>query len=238
MIRALHLDSGGFSSFTIKYHVPLNEYALYLCRYGEYFDCYYNLDDHFDDPDNNAYNQSYIEKLLPSGAKRPIPVIHDPIDPLSEVKMYVDDGHDYIALGSMGAYTKIETSVMEKIRQTYPEIRFHLFGNLKRKVLETVRPYSADSSTWAIQAVKGGAVYYWRPQEKKVYAYYVGGREKEDKSLIHIKKSPHWGEIESFLDDKLGYTYKDLVKVPEARQVMNLYYYIQYEEHLNSLEKA
>jgi len=35
-------------------------------------------------------NQLYLEEQLPKGSKRPIPVIHDKIDPLKEFKEYVD----------------------------------------------------------------------------------------------------------------------------------------------------
>mgnify|MGYP001036315121 CR=1 FL=1 len=38
---------------------------------------------------HNLTNQAYLEKLLPAGAKKPIPVIHDAEDPFEEFKGYV-----------------------------------------------------------------------------------------------------------------------------------------------------
>ena len=112
--------------------------------------------------------------------------------------MYVEMGHDYIALGSMGAKKKIETTHHEEDQGAYPDLRLHLFGITDPKVLETVMPYSADSSTWAKQpatvtCITGGTT------KRRIFRYYVGGREKkEEKSQPAHKKIAYQGRDRSF----------------------------------------
>lgn len=237
MIGSLYIDSGAFSAHTKKALVSIHEYRRYMKRYGHFIDVYFNLDDRFDDPDHNLLNQLFLEEGL-GDAKKPIPVIHDPEDPFRELQMYAEMGHDYIALGSMGSHKRIDPVIMTKVNEMYPELKIHLFGNLNRKILEKYKPYSADSSTWAQQGGKAGSVYYWRPSENKGYTYYVGARESSKVEAVHIKKSPFWREIEAFLHDTLGYTYGDLLTSAEAKQVVNLYFFKQYEDYLNSRDSA
>jgi hypothetical protein len=41
-----------------------------------------------------------LEKNLPAGRKKLIPVVHDPVNPFGELKMYVEMGHTFIGVGS------------------------------------------------------------------------------------------------------------------------------------------
>lgn len=236
IIGKLYLDSGAFSSFTGKFKVSRHEYALYLKRYGHLFDEYFNLDDKFDDAAHNLENQYYLEGEL-GDVRKPIPVIHDPENPFMELQVYAEMGHNYIALGSMGAQKRIDPAIMDQVRDKYPDLKIHLFGNLDRKILEQYRPYSADSSSWAQLSGKGGSIYYWRPNEKKSYIYYVGSKESDKNGPPHIKRSQFWDEIEDFLHKTFGYNYPELLDNAIAKQVVNLYFYRQYEDYLNSLDK-
>ena len=98
---------------------------------------------------------------------------------------------------------------MDQIKEKYPDLKIHLFGNLDRKILEKYRPCSADSSSWAQLSGKGGSIYCWRPSEKKDYIYYVGSKES-DNEPPHIKRSQFWDEIEVSLHKTFGYNYQKL----------------------------
>ena len=73
MINKLYLDSGAFSVAGGRSKITVTEYSKYLKLYGDRFDQYFNLDDRFDDPDHNQYNQQYLEEHLPPDVKKPIP---------------------------------------------------------------------------------------------------------------------------------------------------------------------
>lgn len=235
MISLLYLDSGAFSVFTGKSQVRVHEYRLYIRRYGHLYDQVFNLDDRFDDPEHNLRNQQLLEEDLPSTCKKPIPVIHDENDPFGEFEMYVTLGHDYIALGSMGAEKRISPEVLDRIRKEYPKARVHMFGNLDLKMLETYRPYSADSAGWAHKAGKGGGIHFWNEREKKLLSLNLGMRTSTEKRKDFVKKLPNWPKIEGQLKSTLGYGYEELATSYIARQVTNLYAFSEYEDYLNSL---
>ena len=236
MIGSLVLDSGAFSVFTGKKNIRLSEYTLFLRKYGNLFNHVFSLDDKFDDAEHNYENQIILENALEDVGIRPIPVVHDFEDPYKEFEMYVQQGHDYIALGSMGSREKISDEILGKIRTNYPEIMVHMFGTLKLSMLYKYRPESADSSGWAQQAGKGGSVYYWRSSENKKYVYNVGSVDSEASEKNHLMKSPFLNEILEFWNDKFGYTQDIVMSDPIARQILNLYFFTQYEDYLNNPE--
>ncbi len=234
-INLLYLDSGAFSVFTGKSKISVYEYRAYIRRYGHLYNEIFTLDDRFDNPEHNLHNQQFLEEDLPPTCKKPIPAIHDENDPFGEFEMYVTLGHDYIALGSMGAEKRIRPEVLDRIRKEYPQVRIHMFGNLDRNMLETYRPYSADSATWAHMAGKGGGILFWSERDKKLLPLNLGMRTSTEKRKDFVKKLPNWPEIEEHIKGTLGYSYDDLVTSYVARQVTNLYAFGEYEDYLNSL---
>jgi len=231
-IGLLYLDSGAYSVITGKKKISVREYATFLSKYGDLFDACFNLDDRFDDIEHNLSNQEYLENALSNKSWKPVPVIHDAENPLNEFRMYAGD-YNFIALGSMGANKKIPRKQIEEIVKTYPNVKVHLFGQTNIKLLQQIKPYSADSAGWAHQAGKGGSIYYWRPSENKRYTYPYGGLVGDNKK--HIKNSPFWDEIAEFLKS-FGYKEKDLQDY-RARQIINLYSMVKFEEYVNSLDK-
>jgi hypothetical protein len=147
-----------------------------------------------------------LEEALKDKTWKPIPVIHDFDDPYGEFEMYVDYGHTYVALGSMGAKKKIPLDILGKIRANYPDIKIHMFGTLNLEMLKTYRPYSADSAGWAHEAGSGGSISYWRVSENKEYTYNMGGVESAASKKKHIKKSLFYEGIEQFWTERFGFT--------------------------------
>jgi len=233
MLNHLYLDSGAYSSSTGKCVMTISEYLHYLKRFGSKYDACFNLDDHFNDPDHNLQHQLYLEKGLTGTSVRPVPVIHDKVDPLGEFELYAGMGHDYIAIGS-SASRACKDELLTQAKEKYPAVKIHLFGDLDQALMEKHRPYSADSAAWAHEAARG-VILYWRSSEKKSYRFNVGERDFMAKHSRHIKLSPLWDEIGAFLRDSFGYEYRHLLDY-KGRRILILYFYKQYENYLNSLE--
>ena len=230
MIDLLYLDSGAFSASKGRLRLTVSEYRRYIKRYGHLFDAVFNLDDKFDNPDHNFNNQAYLEEALSEMSVRPIPVIHDKDDPFEEFEIYAKQGHAYIAVGSN---SKLPDDVYKKIRDNYPDVNIHMFGSLNRKMLMGHKPFSADATTWAVQA-GNGSFYYWDPIDQKDYLIYIGEREPKDESIRIFENFPHKAELEAFLSEKFGYDHNDLRTNTEARRIVNLFFFKQLEDFLNA----
>lgn len=240
MIDNLCLDSGAYSVFTKKVNISITEYLAYIKRYGHLFTTVFTLDDRFDDPDHNLRNQNYLEDGLKDKTWKPVPCIHDGGDPLGEIKMYVDQGHDYIALGSLGIRKKIDAKVLEATKIQFPNVKFHLFGSLNRETLFKYKPYSADASSWAQEAAQGN-IYYWDDIDKKEYSINIESRIKlptkansKQKNILY-KDFHHKKQLESFLKNTFGYKYQDLLNQARPMYIINLYFLAQLQNLINSL---
>lgn len=234
MIDSLIMDSGAYSVATGKSKISLSEYKLYLKRYGHLFDCVFNLDDKFDNPEHNQRNQDYLQQGV-ARERWPVPVVHSEDDPEGEVQIYVDQGHDYIALGSLGKHRKFDADTVARIMEKFPDIRFHLFGNFDREILTKCRPYSADSATWGHKAGYG-SLYYWDPDEKKEYSIYMEHRDtKQQPGQILYSEFMLKDKLDKFLLSTFGFDYARVLNNQTSMQIVNIYFFTQLESHINSL---
>ena len=231
MIDSLYLDSGAYSAATGRANITVSEYQTYLKLYGSLFDQYFNLDDDFDNPSHNQWNQDFIAKGLPRGAKKPIPVVHDNDSPFAEFSLYVDLGYDYIAIGST---TKIPTPVFEKILKRYPKVKIHIFGRLDLDELKQYKPYSADAATWAHAAMNGNLL-FWDAEDEKVERISVGGRDKSGGSPVHFKSYKKKKIVKEQLTTVFGFEYRDFLLKggQEKMMLVNLFCFKQMEDFLN-----
>lgn len=130
---------------------------------------------------------------------------------------------------------------MLEIKQQHPSIKLHIFGTFKEDMLKKVKPFSTDASTWALNAARG-SIQFWHPTQKKGFTIYMEERERDDneqnsKSCYKYHKFPHKGELKKFLDEKFQYKYRNLFSA-KVRQILNLYYYWQFENYINSLPES
>jgi len=236
MINELYLDSGAYSVATGRSKISVTEYLKYLKLFGDRFHQYFNLDDRFDNPEHNQHNQKYLEDNLPQTAKKPIPVVHDNTDPFGEFSIYVNLGHDFIAIGST---INIPDETMTRIKNTFPGVKIHLFGKIALRELETGYYYSADSTTWS-DAAGFGDILYWDPDEKEFHKIYMGSTDRRDGESDHYRRFAKKDKVEAFLKDKFDFEYSDLLKKSGAynRRIVNLYYYKQLEDYLTNLESS
>lgn len=226
MINYLYLDSGAYAVNTGKATINISEYKQYIKKFGHYFDEIFSLDKYFDNPFSNQTIQEYFENELEG--KSPIPVVHDTVDPYSEFKQFADKGYYFIAFGSK---KKINKETFGKLKNDYPHVYIHMFGDLNRKMLQNFRPYSCDSSSWA-QKQKYGKILYWDKDEKKEYEVDLGERQKSD-SKYPIHKSE---KVKAFLKDTFNWEYTDLLNRPYRKMIVNLYFYKQLESALTNGE--
>ena len=230
MIGLFYLDSGAYSISRGRANHTVSEYRRYIRRFGSYFDEVFSLDDDFQNPDHNFNNQVFLEKDLPEGAKKPIPVIHDPDDPIGEFSSYADQNYDYIAVGSN---KKHSVEILNKMKEKYPDVKIHLFGNLTRKVLMEHKPYSCDSASWAHQA-GFGSINYGDAADEKEYRIYLGEMEKKDKNSIHFNQFDHKQQLENFLAETFQFEYRDLLTSSYNKWIVNLYFLKQLEDFINA----
>lgn len=241
MIDNLCLDSGAFSVFTKKADISVTEYLAYISRYGDLFTTVFTLDDKFDDPEHNLRNQNFLENGLLGKTWKPVPCIHDAGDPMGEIQTYIDQGHDYIALGSLGIRQKIGAKVLDEIKVKFPNVNFHLFGSLNREILFKYRPYSADASSWASEA-GNSSIYYWDEIDQKEYSIDLETRIKKDKKSsgkdIFYSDFHHKEQLGDFLIKTFNYTYEDLLNTTLPRQMVNLYYLRQLQDIINNTPES
>lgn len=151
---------------------------------------------------------------------------------MGEFEDYVTLGHQFIAIGST---IKISDDIFKKIRDKHPNVRIHMFGNLNRKMLNEHKPYSADGASWAHTASRG-CIFFWDRDEEKEYKIYLGSKDKKKDDEIHYKKFEHKSKLEHFLYETFHFEYSDLIRrgSAEARQIVNLYFFKQLEDHINN----
>jgi hypothetical protein len=228
-INLLYLDSGAFSASTGISKITVNEYLGYLKSYGHLFDAVFNFDDEFENPEHNMENQNTLERGLAGTGIKPVPVVHDLKDPYGEFEGYAEAGHDFIAIGSNRPLTDEEHY---KIKEAYPKVKIHMFGNFRRKMLFTHKPFSADSAAYADEAGTGN-ILYWDPIDNKEYGIYVGERDRKGTGSIHFKKFPHRKNLEKFLLKTFKYTYEDLLTSVESKWIVNIYFFTEVEKIIN-----
>ncbi len=236
MIDSLILDSGAYSVAMGKSKISITEYKHYLKRYGHLFDHVFNLDDKFDNPEHNQRHQDYLQKDV-ARERWPIPVVHSEDDPEGEVQIYVNLGHEYIALGSLGKNKKFDVETVARVMEKFPTIKFHLFGNFDREILIKCRPFSADSATWGHHAGYG-SVYFWDSDEKKEHSIYLGKRDTEQQpGQVHYRDldSKLKGKFDNFLASTFGYDYALIMSNETPMQLVNVYFFTQLESYINSL---
>lgn len=232
MIKDLYLDSGAYSVFTKRSKISLSEYARYLKRYSHHYTATFNLDDKFDNPEHNKRNLRYLQTFVGERNRWPIPVVHDPEDPFGEFEDYVNQGYDYVAIGSTSKKTE---EVLDKAKSKYPKVKIHLFGSMDRNILHKYRPYSADSATWG-HAAGFGSIYYWDSDENKEYKIYMGGRDRAAEGEIEYNTFKLRKKFDQFLSDTFGYDKVMLLNDSTAMHVVNIYFFSQLEDVLHSLK--
>jgi hypothetical protein len=244
-IRRLLLDSGAYSAFKSGKSVDIQQYKgcsdLDVRPEGGLFDDWFNLDDSARDYRHNQRNQAILEADWEArGVTRPIPVVHDPEDPVGEFEQYVCEGHDYIALGSDPRLKRDALwAIYEVILRHSPRpIRVHLFGEINVGLLREFRFDSADSATFQHKP-RFGCIRYWDTAAQQQVKIWTEGREynntgTETLSQWHGKDRFLGFLRETFADEHGPYEWYRVVADIRKQWVVGIYFYYALEQYLNS----
>jgi hypothetical protein len=231
MIESLALDPGAYSKHMGTSSHLLSDCSCFINRYGQGFNPIFNFDDDFDDPEHNADNLRYLQERFPDQSRKIVPVVHDVQDPLGEIEMYKEMGHDYIAIGSNRALTDSE---FQEIKQRWPDLNLHIFGSFRRDMLFNHKPYSADAASFIHQA-RFDLIYYWDEINHEEYTVRVGKSVgTPDSNIPTFAKFPHRKALEKFLKTRLGFTRDDLLGDEDNMRIVNLYFFSQLEAYINA----
>jgi hypothetical protein len=141
----LFADSGAFSARTLGMEINTALYAKWVWKNLGAFEVYANLD-----VINNVETSYANQTKLESKGLRPIPAIHCG-DPMSALQRYIDDGHDYIALGGLVSGdngTDVYDWIDKCFKTAGDKAVFHGFGFVRQEAMARWHWYSVDSSSW------------------------------------------------------------------------------------------
>jgi len=242
-IKRLVLDSGAFSASTGKSTIDVYEYALWLSRFGHYFDLVFSLDDSFDDLEHNRRNYEFIKSRIPKKDITLVPVCHATDKSgsqavLEEVEAYVNDGCKYIAIGSK---PRLTNETLLELQAKYPNVRFHMFGRTDKNMLTEVLPYSADSATYAHRAGIGTILF--RDESGESHTIYNGGRQDMPDRHVHWEDFDHKDEFQTQYKTWFGreLKYPELIRQSTShhlRQHINIMYFLDMQKRLRQLKQA
>ena len=128
-----------------------------LSRYGELISSYMSLD--VETEEFSFENQCYME----AHGLNPVPVWH--VGWSEDLLNHYTSNYNYLAIGGLvgvNKATEYYTNLARKLISTYPDNRFHFFGQgiTAANFSKNYQPYSVDFSTY-LNPVKYGAEIVW-----------------------------------------------------------------------------
>jgi len=194
------LDSGAYGVETGTQIVTKEAYGLwlelYLTKYPQ-IKHYVNLDD-LSNPHKSIENLAYFE----SCGLSPIPVYHygEPTEFLTNMCKK----HEYVGLGGMAVGTMPPKNLKifwEWAHETYPDVKFHLFGATSMQTIVKYQPYSMDSSSWTVGGRFGQLLGYKdgiptraiAPRAKEGYKIFL---DSDDFAKANIRAILDWEKLE------------------------------------------
>lgn len=156
----IFLDSGAYSAFSRGISINIDDYISFIKKYEDKLTVYANLDV-IGDPEATYENQKYME----SKGLMPLPCFHYG-ESIKWLKRYLEDGHDYLALGGMVPIsTKDLMHWLDGVwsdhltdKKGMPIVKVHGFGMTSHKLLIRYPWYSVDSTSWLMGSRNGSVV--------------------------------------------------------------------------------
>lgn len=229
-IASLNLDAGALSGTKGRGRTDIMMYCHYIKAYGNKFGQVFSYVDSSPDPEHHFINHCYLLDNLPKESPL-VPFITDHSNPLEELEIYAEFGHDYVAIKSDPEIYHDETvnSIIEK----FPRMRFHVYGDLNVKMLVAVKAYSADTS-FLIKKAGNEIIFFWHPERHERLAVYVGERKKYPTWAQPWEKFEFRTQLMELLSQTLNYTWEELLTDKYARKVVNMYCFQQMEQYINN----
>ena len=231
--NCIMLDSGAWTlnSNRKKYEkiITFRGYKSFLKIIAPRVDHYYNFDEDFS---KNGFETNLRNQLdLEDAGFNPIPVIHDCKG--EEIQYYIDEGYDYVAIGSGElAYAPVYKlkGIVENLYNN--GVKVHFLGKTDFKKLALMPVYSCDSSTWAQAGSRGNHINYWNPKRMRF--------DKTDNVYLDkdfLKKYPFRLQFEEYINREFGFYLEDLLDKTIllavrqlCMQMLNIHYFVVIEK--------
>lgn len=185
----MFLDSGAFTAFTKKRVIPPEMYADFVKQYGHHFRVCSSLDviGHGEEAARASYEM--FQTLRGMGANV-IPVWHVR-EPNHWLQRYVDEGHEYMAIGGMVPETS--AWLRDRLDGVWANVLTHADGTAKTKVhgfgLTTLSLmfrypwWSVDSTSWLMTGVYGACVVPTTPEPSGIRRVFFSAESPQARKL-------------------------------------------------------
>jgi len=145
------LDSGAFTADRLGVEINVNDYALFLRRYGKLFNYVVNLDVMGGErPEENPAERSLANwRFLRRFHPCVMGVVHGGED-VSVVDEYLRDGISFLALGGVAGNpgTRTENFIKSVFARIPNDLPVHLLGLVNWKYMARYPFFSTDSRSW------------------------------------------------------------------------------------------
>lgn len=246
-INDLILDSGAFTynfaGEAARQKIDLDGFKCYCKTFNKQFNFIFNFDINFSDHgyDENCRNQDVLEK---AGIERVVPVVHDYLGKNTDEAGEFIKRYPLISLGSSKYRTdkKVVAKIVKRIKDAGRKV--HLLGVSAYNSIKDIPIDYSDSSNWA-QAQKFGYIYFWnQPYDANTPDIMLRFRDKEidnqNNTLTYFENYPHRGDVEKYIKDELGITYRDLYghNSTFCRQLVNTHYFVKLQDRVREAHIA
>lgn len=243
----LFIDSGAFSAWTLGKKIDVDDYIDFINTNKEYFEICASVDDIPGKPrastvpteqevrqscENTWQNFLYMRSKM-EDVNKLLYTFHlgEPWEYLKRALEYRDDKGpiNYIAFGGMVGKTQsdIRTFLQEATdivaKSSNPDVKIHAFGMTNLETLEQYKLYSADSTSWVLQAgfgrIKIGNGGYLVSNQRPHHPDYILNKSKalQEEFLKIIKEK--------------GFTLEQLSESHNDRALFNMMSYYEWAEN-------
>lgn len=224
IIDAIFLDTGTYWHNRTGHWDGVDEsgkYNTFVQRNGDMIDVIASYDIDFNDPEHYmGCHFRLMSAINDTVGRKVLPVVHDTKRAATEFREYVEDGAQYIAIGSQQSIDDEEWQKINVLRKTHG-VKIHLFGNLRSDQLKLRMPDSIDTARYAIDAIYG-SFFYWDNTAKEILKLKrLGAGEFTDVHKV-------------FLREVFDFSPVDFLAKPERQWIVNMYAIRRLEEYLTN----
>lgn len=253
----MFLDSGAFTAWTKKKHIPVEMYAQFVHNSNGIWHIVSNLDDIAQRSDNpheskrmaaesaekSYQNQKALERL----GVTPCPVFHAG-EPWEYLQRYLDEGYQYIFLGGLvGATRQVLRDWLDKCWGGVPhdgwgglcnpdgtaKVKIHGFGITDMQLTRRYPWHSVDSSSWLMAGVYGGCMFWNDEPGREVIKVDFSDQSptQKDRDSWHYKRltDAERAKLDRWLAP-IGVTADECARHYSYRDTVNAFFYSELEK--------
>jgi hypothetical protein len=175
-MQGLFLDSGAFSAHNSGANIDIDKYIEFIKEHEKKLEVCAGLDV-IGDAEQTYKNHLHMEKA----GLHPLPTFHFGED-LKWLKLYIDAGYKYIALGGLvGKPHKHRLAFCKMAFSEIPKnVKVHGYGMTSPRLIDLFPWYSIDSINWLLGAMRGS-----------LYSFQDGTMKHLTTKAVHAGKQQH-----------------------------------------------